>query len=173
MNDFVDTNIASFDPYVAHGINDTQDLKAGVPGAMWSISMLNDGTVMINNSSPTSWSVSTVRSPIDINHPVSGIREWGYTDKGNGTYTFYVSGVDRITDILTDVFGQKLANQAFSQADKLWESFQSKTAEYINSHLGTASVGKTIKARPNWSAVSEYLNGKMTLTELKDLNGCT
>ena len=172
MNSFVDNGIAVFNPYVANGVNDTEDLKSGKPGSMWSIDMLNDGTVMINNSTPVSWSVSTLRSPIDFMHPVSGIRKWGYEQKADLSYVFYVSGVDRITDAITDLVSREMNDLAFQKADRLWESFQQKTSAFVNGHSGIATVGATIKQRPDWAAVRDYLNGTIDINTLRSRNGC-
>ncbi len=172
MNTFINTEIGTFNPYNAHGVNDTQDLINGKPGAMWSIDMVDDGTVIINSSTPTWWSVSTLRSPIDGMHPLSGIRQWGYTQNPDMTYVFYVSGVDRITDVITETISLLFNDLAFTQADKLWESFQDKTAKFINDNSGAASRGTQTKLRPNWSAVRDDFDGKISLEALKRKNGC-
>ncbi|WP_447641689.1 MULTISPECIES: hypothetical protein [Chitinophagaceae] len=78
--------------------------------------------------------------PNNRNYPVSGNREFGFNTNPDGSYTFYTRGVDRLTDFSGDVF-QKLFQLPFNSADALWNSFQNKIKDFVNSHGGCASIG--------------------------------
>jgi hypothetical protein len=80
-------------------------------------------------------------------------------------------GADRISSTFID-FLQQISNLPFSQADKLWGSYQTNLAEYINTHGGHATVGRAIKERPSYDMIQAYLNGSISLEQLKAQRGC-
>ncbi|MGF7079277.1 hypothetical protein [Mucilaginibacter sp. UYCu711] len=172
---------ATFSPYVGFGVNETQlfnQYGAGSLGAVVHIDMADDGTVIESdyqsNNYGTYFKFSTMTSPFDFNHPVSGNREFGiYPDSNNpGTYTFYTMGVDRTSDWMF-AFANNF-NAVFNGADQLWTAMQTNMINYINTHGGQASFynKKNYVARPNYNLVRDYLNKKMTLAQLKSLIGC-
>jgi hypothetical protein len=78
---------------------------------------------------------STITSPLDYNHPVSGNREFGIFENPNGDgYTFYIMGVDRQSDwmfALANTFGN-----SFAKADELWSSIQKNMTNFLNNQGG-------------------------------------
>jgi len=129
-----------------------------------------------NNQNGVYYKYSTMTSPLDFNHPVSGNREFGVyaNPSAPGTYTFYTMGVDRISD-WEFALGSALANgAAFRGADQLWTAMQTNMINFINSHGGQADTyaQRSYTARPNWYKVQDYLNGNMTLAQLKQSIGC-
>jgi hypothetical protein len=60
----------------------------------------------------------------------------------------------------------------FSVPDDLWESMQTKMANFINTHGGSATVGSSFIARPRWSVVKDFLKGNKTLAQLRAAYGC-
>ena len=182
MTDFT-SGKATFSPYVDSYLNDTQKFNqtgANSVGALVHIRMFNDGTIVESGYQSgvngTSYKYTTMSSPLDYNHPVSGNREFGvYADPNSpGTYTFYTMGVDRISD-WQFAFGNWLAgNVAFNDADQLWSAMQSNMINYINNNGGQAGYynKKSYVARPNWNVVQAYLNGTITLQQLKQTIGC-
>ncbi|NNU33808.1 hypothetical protein HK413_06020 [Mucilaginibacter sp. S1162] len=113
-------------------------------------------------------------SPLDFNHPVSGNREFGvYPDPNNpGSYTFYTMGVDRTSDWFFSTINT--FNTVFNGADQLWTAMQGNMINYINTHGGHAQYygRKNYIARPNYNLVKDYLNGKISLAQLKSKIGC-
>ena len=181
LNSFITPGLASFTPYVDSYINDTQlfnQTGSQSVGSLIHIQMADNGTVVESdyqsNSNTTYYKFSTMSSPLDFNHPVSGNREFGiYADPNNpGQYTFYTMGVDRTSDwmfALVNTF-----NTVFNGADKLWLDMQTHMINYINLHGGQANYykQKSYIARPDYSLVQDYLNGNITLDALKSKIGC-
>lgn len=135
------------------------------------LNMSDNGSVVVSESTSDHWTVTTLRAPLDAAHPVSGNRSWGYVVNPNGTYTFYVTGADRLTTEAHDLI-QSLSGLAFNKADALWESYQKKITDFVNGNSGSASVGAMIKERPDYKYLKDYLDGKITLEQLKELKRC-
>ena len=165
------------------GINDTQlfnQTGAQSVGSLVHIHMADDGTVIESdyqsNANGTYFRFSTMTSPLDFNHPVSGNREFGiYPDPNNpGTYTFYTMGVDRISDREFGLVNWTTNGVVFDGADRLWNAMQTNMINYINAHGGQASYysKKSYIARPDWGIVEDYLNGNITYAQLKQKIGC-
>lgn len=167
MNYFVDTNLAEFYPY------DTQDkskldilkkkltekspwsdysslLSIGVSINIKQLgSKLEGASVIVSNFGLQSWTFSTIETPKDSGHPVSGNREFGYIANPNKTYTFYTRGADRTTAILDNIF----STDVFEGGEKLWQSFQKTLVFQVNKLNGRASVGKSFSKRYDWEAI--------------------
>ena len=169
LDDFVDTSKSSFAPYPNQpggGDNVGRWASTRPTGSFVTIDIpVNDGTVAVIDSARDHWTFATVQSPGDGLHPVSGNRQFGYTENGDGTVTFYTRGVDRITDS-----GSQAVNWAtragggpgiaFSEADELWQSFQSGVATYVRQVGGQAEVGGRISIQPDWSRLENVLTGR-------------
>jgi len=94
-----------------------------------------------------------------MSHPVSGTREWGIKpDATNGGYVFYTTGVDRITDKLTEIIDDLISwsgfQSGFEDGDDLWRSLQDNMIAFINSHGGQAATYSNVEvtARPDYSS---------------------
>jgi len=117
------------------------------------------------------FSNSTISSPLDGSHPVSGNREFGiFANPNNNGYTFYTMGVDRTTNWFFGV--GNATGWGFNSADNLWTNVQGKMAAYINNNGGQAYVQAPVIARPKWNHVDRYLRGEITFTLLKKILGC-
>jgi len=174
---------ATFSPYVFMGIDDTalfNQAGASSVGALVHIGMVNDGTVILSDynsgTNGTYFKFSTMTSPLDYNHPVSGNREFGiYPDPNNpGAYTFYTMGVDRISD-WSFVLGDWVTfKSVFPGADSLWSSMQDNMINFINTHGGHAELyhQRSYTARPDYDFVKDFLDGRITLDQLKTKIGC-
>ncbi|QJB33702.1 hypothetical protein HF329_21240 [Chitinophaga oryzae] len=177
INDF--SGGTKFNPYDnLRNINDTELWNSSDPtGAMVHIfipgpaGLWDNGTVITAESQPDHWIFSTVKSPMDGEHPVSGNRRFGIYKQQNGTYLIYVKGVDRITDRLTNLL-QKTTGLPLNSADALWEGFQKKVNEFINTNGGSSEIMPPLKARPNWDLVKKVLNGQESIETLKKNGGC-
>jgi hypothetical protein len=153
MNSFIDNNInVKFSPYKYDNIGtmappyqfyDTAKFYSYAEnslGALIHISMWpNDGSVVesdyfhVTNSQRQShgFKFSTLKTPIDYNHPVAGNQEFGVYKSTDvlhpNDYVFYTMGVDRISDevfALGDWLNHRLAGNptGFEIADKLWRN---------------------------------------------------
>jgi hypothetical protein len=184
-NQFIDTNIASFKAYNDGILNENDRWNSSNPlGAILHLNMINDGSVIVSNywSTPDSarYIVSTLRSPLDGIHPVSGNRVWGITpDYNNGGYNFFTTAVDRITNPFMDLFNDlgemTPLPSGFEQADDLWRSMQNGMINFVTTHGGSASrymQTREITFRPPWFFMKEFLKGNITLQQLKEAFGC-
>jgi hypothetical protein len=125
-----------------------------IPGTTW---IHEEAAVVTSRSSPTTWTFTPVHIGVCCpgDHPISGNREFGIQPIGNGSYRVYTRAVDRALRP-TDYFDAKLAPSediVFNGADKLWRSFQSNLAEYVNQRGGSAAVDKPIINRHSLNAV--------------------
>lgn len=185
LNSFITPGLASFTPYVDAHIDDTQLFnKTGAQsvGALIHISMADDGTVVESDYQSTTnyayYKFSTMASPLDNSHPVSGNREFGvYKDPTHtGQYVFYTMGVDRTSDWMFATVNGVIPGYSiiFNGADKLWKDMQDHMIKYINAHGGQAGFynKRSYIARPDYSVVKDYIQSKITLAQLKQKIGC-
>lgn len=188
FNSFIDNTIATFHPYAspADNIDDTQRWLSPNPlASLLHLDMVNDGTVIVSGFKQTpsecEMMVSTIRTPLDGIHPVSGNRIWGIkADPVNGGYTFYTTAVDRITSTLMDMGNDVMewlpgVNSGFDDADALWRSLQDKMAQFIIDNGGQAqkySGTPDVTFRPPFFVIEEYLVGHITWEQLKQFLGC-
>ncbi|MFD2864436.1 hypothetical protein ACFSYC_07015 [Mucilaginibacter antarcticus] len=64
-------------------------------------------------------------------------------------------------------------NKIFNGADQLWTAMQANMINYINTHGGHAEYyNKSYIAPPDYDLVRDYLNGSITLPQLKTKIGC-
>ena len=119
------------------------------------------------------FTVSTMETLTDFEHPVAGNRRWGiFADPDHpGEYCFYTMGVDRIWDdwfSIGDWLNHNLNGEltGFQKADQLWQSLQSKMANFVIDNGGHAEYysDHSITARP-YGITAASLDG---ITELAD-----
>ncbi len=104
------------------------------------------------------WNFSTLRGPNPIGyHPVSGTRQFGLGRK-RGVPAFYIRAADRTTT-LAEYAGSALA---FSGADRYWDYFQTKLAEFVISNGGTAERDLVWSRRYDWRRVRDLAFGPGT-----------
>jgi hypothetical protein len=152
LNEMVDWEHAGFEPFDA--IENTKWISANPLGAIIHIDMapgggnLDDGSVVTSSVTQRSWTFSTIWISSDQGHPVSGNRMFGYTDNGDGTYTFYTRGADRPTSALDELAQEEI----FAGAHRLWQSFQKGVATYVNAPAqgGTAVIEQPVSERYDW-----------------------
>lgn len=176
INTFVDTKKSKFTAYNHYGVDDHALWNSSNPtGAIVSIDIpLNDGSVIVSKYSPNSWTFSTIKDPYNGLHPVSGNREFGYTANADGSYNFYVMGVDRLTDVWGTI-AQSASGFPFDQADALWTSFQDKIVAFVNDPSNGGTPGAAAKnntdpepLRPDWVKVINVIDGKQPLSTLSN-----
>jgi hypothetical protein len=190
MNDFVTPGgIVSFSPYIGQGLNETAKWNQAGENSLGTLVHIplvsvNDGTVIesdYNISGPPtndSYTFSTMHSPLDAYHPVSGNRRFGIYRDQAGTQVFYIAGVDRISTnsiAFGNFLGSIFQMDGFKEADKLWRDIQANMVNFINTHGGTANKFSGLSdftARPNWSDVEQFLKKQIDYAELKRRLGC-
>lgn len=126
---------------------------------------IQDGSVISSYQSSQSWNFTTIESPADWNHPVSGNRTFGYTNNGDGTATFFTRGVDRLSNNWYET-AQNLGGFPYAKADDLWKSFQQGIKDYINQHGGNATINNPVHWRPDWTDVKGVLDRTKSIATL-------
>lgn len=182
INDFIDPSIyVKFKPYADGVFNDSAKFLSPYSSSMGSlvqIVMLNNGSVVLSDyynnltgNQKHHFKFTTIETPLDLEHPVAGNREFGVYEDPNraGEFVFYIMGVDRTWDISMALLNS--TGKGFDAADKLWRSVQDKMISYINSNGGTAEFYSTkeIKARPKWNEAKRFLRSAMPFSTLKSL----
>lgn len=161
----------TFVPYQNNGVDDTSLWNSANPyGTIINITIPgNSGSVICSSYSADQWIFSTIAEPFNGLHPVSGNRQFGYETKADGTYAFYIRGVDRITDPFTTMV-QSSIGVPFSKADGTWQDWQSKVNELVTNNGGRSTIRPKIIYRPDWQRVKEVRDGVRPLSDLQ--NGC-
>lgn len=124
---------------------------------------LDDGVVVCNEYTSSYWYFMTMNAPYVGNHPVSRTRQFGYEQNPNGSYNFFVIGVDRIDSSIMELIA---LSQMFGGADNLWNIFQIKTKDFVNSNGGNSTIVTPVKNRPDWDKVQQVLNGERPISDL-------
>jgi hypothetical protein len=155
LNSIVSPASARFDPYDA-AIDGPVWSGTSPLGAVISIQIyafganVDDGSVVCSSFRPDRWVFSTLWTPNDFGHPVSGNRAFGYVQNEDGSYTYYTRGADRPTTIMDSAAAQ----QVFAGADALWISLQEGIVTYVNSNGGVATKEARHSVRYPWPEVS-------------------
>jgi len=154
-------------------------------GSLWHLgitaipgtSITDDGTIVISDYNIQSFAdghidhyftVSTIATPYDNEHPVSGNRRFGIysTPEKPYEYTFYTMGVDRPSDVL----GNQIWRTVLEGGDKLWTNVMGNMANTLNNPVsgGAASYysQKNYIARPYWDSVEKYLRGEISSQQM-------
>jgi hypothetical protein len=163
-NIFVDYDVCDFEPFDPRGSDGTKwasedpaevvnavlhlDIKLGVN--LGDFTNLDDAAVVVSACTDSSWTFTTIWTLSDFGHPVSGNRQFGFTDQGGGRFTFYIRGADRLTGI-PEVF--PFSSLAFSRTHMLWTSMQKKFALAVNELDGHAEIGPPVHDQPYWAYV--------------------
>ncbi|MBT8410001.1 MAG: DUF3238 domain-containing protein, partial [Alphaproteobacteria bacterium] len=132
INDFVDTRNSEFEPYDS---SDAAKWSGSNPvGALFYIDIAGPDNAAVVGSMVESnrFRFTTIKTPRSGEHPVSGHREFGVREEGDG-HVFYTRAADRATDGIAETI-------VFAGADHLWKSFQTKLAAFINDNGGSATI---------------------------------
>lgn len=126
----------------------------------------NDGVVICSEYNGNFWRFMTMEAPYDSSHPVTGTRQFGIEKMPNGSYNIYVRGVDRFSSRLQELIADTFLDNQFQFADNLWESFQEKTNDFINSNGGSSVSNSPVYYRPNWEKLKKVLQGERPISDL-------
>ncbi|TAF77863.1 MAG: hypothetical protein EAZ53_01235 [Bacteroidetes bacterium] len=151
LGDFLDESISSFVSYSSEDKSKWVTTDPTGTVMVFKINIVEDATVIASRFSSDSWIFSTIQSPDDFQHPVSGNRMFAIELNNNGEYVFYTKGADRLTGILDNAISN--VNQiAFENADKLWRSLLVKLNDFINRNGGISNIkeNEIIWQQKNW-----------------------
>jgi hypothetical protein len=126
--------------------------------------------VVAAESTQDHWIFSTIWSPSDLGHPVSGNRQFGIATRrpsdqfaepyslvfsdpvAADTLYFYTRGVDRCTTALD----LTLSNTVFSGGHACWVGLCSNVQDWINANGGNASIPGLISDRHDWDQIRKF-----------------
>jgi hypothetical protein len=160
INNFVDgapdgCNFQPYDPMIDTSAWLPLFLSTAFPGAVVSIDMfssgvnVDDGSVVLSEIGPDHWVFSTLWTPDDGGHPVSGNRQFGFVPGAAGEFVFYTRGADRTTSALDNLASATV----FGAADQLWLSFQRRVAAFANGNGGMAVIEAATSNRYDWPTI--------------------
>ncbi len=167
FTEYLDEKSATFMPYKdkAGTVNETSHWTSSNPlGTVcrFDIPLLlgvsEGASVVMTSHQSALWIFSTVRTPEDEDHPVSGNRAFGYNILPNNQYILFTMGADRVTSF------KYTANTkaVFEGAEKLWLSLQQKlVADLIKRNKGEAEIlfDQTFSQRFQWDQIARrYFN---------------
>ena len=84
---------------------------------------IENGDVLVSCHSSQSFIFSTVYTEKNGYHPVSGNRGFGILDNGNGSWTLFTKGADRMSGYLgnaAEVIRQFDSDAIFKEGHKIW-----------------------------------------------------
>jgi hypothetical protein len=110
------------------------------------------------------WNFSTLRTPWgDWGHPVQGTRQFGVSANSSSSYTFYIRGVDRISDGLTQGHGVFTEEYIFKQAHLTWLDVMKNVRSYLEEKGAKVTSNPAVSERLDWSGdgvFQEYLKNR-------------
>ncbi|KAL8925785.1 MAG: hypothetical protein Q9208_003282 [Pyrenodesmia sp. 3 TL-2023] len=135
LNSYVDNSLANFRPYTP--TDGTLWASENPLRTVFKIDVFpNNAAVVCSEANATRWRFSTIHTEDTWDHPISGTREFGLQKSTTGNPVICTRGVDRPTSLHVAAG----AFFAYSQQAKLWQSFLTKVADFVNKNGGQAHV---------------------------------
>lgn len=189
---YVRKNINSFAPqsltdFSAYQTVDSERWKSNVPdGSVLHINMkldmgvsinTDDGSVVCAEASACHWVFSTVWTPHDLFHPVSGNRMFGFYDSSvqspvatsndyafsgdlnryrTKSFTFYTMGSDRAASVTS----RSSPFMLFESQKLIWTHFCKNLVEYISKNNGIAELQQWRTHPLDWDRVKPLYSPK-------------
>lgn len=151
LDNFVDYSVATF------GTHDPGSKKiwnsSNPTGAVMTFyNQMDNAGVVTSKAGSDYWVFTPVWTSSNMRHPLAGHREFGLTDNGNSTFTFYTRGVDRMWTPQDALYNWFVGGSGFfDQANKLWNAVMDNAVKYINDNGGSASKTTSFSRRIDWN----------------------
>lgn len=193
---FIHQNFGMFDDGCNSEFNfldpmDQESWSSGSPeGTIFSIGIPgNNGSVITSqyDNSPNScfcWTFTTIFDDENGSHPVSGNRQFGLVQNEDGTWSFYIRGVDRTSSSFlinslnpadnSQVLSTELESAiGFNMADLLWNCIIQNIFNYVNDPLngGVATDMSSENIRPDLREDVDLRNRLLNL-DVSDVLEC-
>lgn len=107
------------------------------------------GSVVTTDFANESWIFSTLFNAFDLEHPVSGSRQFGFQQAGGSSY-FFIRAADRATSLKYSVLDESVT---FARAHQLWCGFMFRLRDWVNDSGGSANVADYQSQRVSWPDV--------------------
>jgi hypothetical protein len=139
-----------------------------INGDNWEASVVENLSVVATEMASDHWIFSTIWTPKDLGHPVSGNRQFGMAIRRpadtyappyslvfgdpvtTDTLYFYTRGADRCTTIADAA----LAGVVFNGGHMCWLGLTQKVQQFVKDNGGDASFQGAISDRHDWGAIS-------------------
>jgi hypothetical protein len=165
INSYVDPP-TRFNYYVGLSGEEQRWTSSAPLGTVFSITLhpvLEDGSVVTTDYDTDHWVFSTVTTPMDRTHPVSGNREFGAINNGNGTATIYTRGTDRVSTRFNDLLDGTIVN-IFDNGHDVWVGLQRR----LKAELGvTAVIEPPVRHPVDYDKVRAVLAGHAPVSTLQ------
>lgn len=157
LDEFIDDNIADFGDHDEPDQDFTRDAnwetdnyfgvikKFRAYDSFAGVTIFDDLGVIVTKQTPNSWIFTTIHTPQTTNHAVSGHREFGFTDNGDGTYNIFIRGADVPTTLVDGVMQETI----FSGAEALWNSVMDNIIEFVTGNSGSTEPKQVISNQYN------------------------
>jgi RHS repeat-associated protein len=151
IGDFMDPSIATFTPHTDFTSKNLWNSSNPTGAIMTFHNLMDDAAVLTSQAGSNHWVFTPVGTAWDWEHPLAGHREFGLTDNGNSTFTFYTRGVDMMWDMEDWIYNKtQTGGRFFNQADKLWNTVMDKAVKYINDNGGSATKTHNFRRVIDW-----------------------
>lgn len=175
LNSFLSGASASFSAYNSTELTKwnsnaylTSIMRFDIDVSEW---ITQDGSVICVEQHPQRWKFATMRTPQDFDHPVSGVREFGYYQDVNENYVYYTRGVDRVQNNIQEWIGNVDGlQQQFEEADVLWNKFQDNMVDFVNDFGGNAIENNDFRSIPDWEQLKDVLFQNAPISSLPGFN---
>jgi hypothetical protein len=135
--------------------------------APWGTVNIVSASVFTSAHSDSTWTFSTARTAIDGSHPVSGVRQFGVANNGDGTVSYFTRAADRVSSMYWLTMNLNPFVSIFEEGGAVWEGFQENLAADLGS---SAIIEPPVMYRPRWSTVDDVLKGEKPVSSL---DGCS
>ena len=152
-NVVVDSQFGSFQPYEPEDRRAWGGTASEALGALISIAIpIYQSAVITTLSEDMLWSFTTLHSPSEGSHHLSGNRQFGVVQTDDNRTLVYTMGAERCNNYRY-VQDPTLQEDVWYRADRLWRSFQGKIEAIVSTHGGKATVLAPFSRRYDWPHV--------------------
>jgi RHS repeat-associated protein len=129
------------------------DSKWNSPNPVGSVMVFHatadDAPVICSKAGNNYWVFTPVGTIVDFEHPLAGQREFGLTNNGDGSYTFYTRGVDMMWGV-EDVLYNATLSFFEDEARVLWNTVMNNVVNEVNLNGGSAYQTHDFRKEISW-----------------------
>jgi hypothetical protein len=118
---------------------------------------LQDGAVVASLVEPNRWRFTTIWAPRAYGHPVTGHREFGYSQREDGSFEIFTRGADRSSGV-GETLGELIT---WWGAGATWRSMQERLVTFVNKNQGSATKGEVFSHQIGWEFAVDSLRRRI------------